>query len=221
MLYKEVIDLYKHPVTDMTGFESSSKTWSDQYILTYLLLTRASLIMEYKRVGFAVPQENYLNLCLSLEDADPIDCPCAPPSNCVWKKTVHKLPRGILDPIVTNLSGSDPYVFTNFDKLRSVRESRVPAVKNTKIYTIKNGYLLIPEDINLKVISIQNVFEDNYEALKVSCNITKDILCNPLNTDFSTDFLLVDNILKKVWGILPQLRGVAPIDQVNNENSIQ
>ncbi len=221
MLYKEVIDLYKHPVADRTGFDSSSRTWSDQYILKYLLITRASLIMEYKRLGLFIPQENYMNLCLSLEDADPVDCPCAPPSNCVWKKTVQKLPRGILDPIVTNISGTVPYIFTNFDKLKSVRESRVPAVKGTKIYTIKNGYLYLPEDINLKAISIQNVFEDNYEALKASCNITIDILCNPLKTEFSTDFIMVDNILKRVWSILPQIRGAAPIDQVNNENSIQ
>lgn len=221
MTYKEIIDLYKHPIADRTGFDSSSKTWSDQYILKYILLVRSTIIQEYKRVGMFIAPENYLTLCIELEDADPVECPCAPPSNCVWKRSVKKIPRGILDPIVTDISGAVPYNFTNFDKLKSVTKSRVPAVRDTKIYTIKNEHLIVPIDVNLKAISLHNVFEDNYEALKASCNITKEILCNPLKTDFTTDYLIVESILKKAWTILPQIRAGAPIDMVNNENSVQ
>lgn len=221
MTYKEIIDLYKHPVADRTGFDSSSKTWSDQYILKYILLVRSTIIQEYKRVGMFIAPENYLTLCIELEDADPVECPCAPPSNCVWKRSVKKIPRGILDPIVTDISGAVPYNFTNFDKLKSVTKSRVPAVRDTKIYTIKNEHLIVPIDVNLKAISLHNVFEDNYEAINLSCNSTTESKCKPLSTEFSTDASLIENIIKRVWGILPQLRGMAPIDQINNENSVQ
>lgn len=216
MKNREVLQMYKHPVIDVTGFESSNNNWSDQYIIKYLLLNKNTLVKELKAAGLDIDRSEAMSLCIKLEDASKVDCPCVPPKDCVWKKSINKLPSLTSEITVTNLTGDVVYSYVNFDKVREVVNSRVPSVRDSKVYTIKNGYLILPTDFLIEAVQITAIFADNYEAIVSSCNVTSEIKCNPLDVLFSPDYDLVSKVVARAWQMLPQVRNMAPADVLNN-----
>lgn len=173
------------------------------------------------RLGSEIPKENYQTFCLKMEEADKIDCPCTPPKDCIWMRSENKLPRYIKDMLVTNISGDYIYSFESWESLQRSTESRVPSIRNSRIYTIKNGYLILPLDVLTKTISISALFEDPYEAHSASCNATTMSICNPFLADFSTDQDTINNIMTRMWQIIPTVRNGAAIDLLNNDNATQ
>lgn len=219
MTYKEVADTYLHPIADKTGYRSINYPWSIEYIVTHLLIARASILKEKIKAGVDIPIENYQTLCFKMMEADKIDCPCAPPKNCIWMRTENKIPRYIKDILVTNISGDTIYSHESWESLQRSTESRIPAIRNSKIYTIKNSYLILPLDVLTKTVSISALWENPYEAESSSCNATTQSICNPLSANLASDSDTINNMLMRTWQILPNLRSTAGVDIINNDTS--
>lgn len=218
MNYKEAADTYLHPIADKTGFRSINFPWSVQYILKYMLIVRTAILKEMQRMGKEIPKENYQTFCFKMEEAEKVDCPCASPNNCIWMKSVNKLPLAIGGPLVTNIAGDVVYSYESWESLKNSTKSRIPAIKNSnKVYTIKNGHIILPLDVNTKVISVSGLFEDPYEAQSASCNADANSKCNPLSAEFTADSDLMNNILMRTWQTLPNIRNGAAIDIINND----
>ncbi len=214
----EVVDLFKHSFADRTGKEPSTFAWSNQAILAYLLNIKAFFIKDMVKKGIELTSQNYLTLCIELEDADVNDCPCAPPSGCIWKRSIKKLPKSLTSNRITTLTGGEEYSFTEWDKAKNKRNSRVPSIrKNDFFYTIKNSHLYLPLDLDTKVINSTAIYENNYEAILASCQVTPNIICNPFNVEFGGDYDEIQAILERAWRILPSVRGLAAIDVINND----
>ena len=219
MNYKQIADTYFHPIADKTGYRSINHPWSIEYIIRHLLIVRTSLLKEMSRLGIDIPKENYQTFCLKMIEAEKIDCPCAPPKGCIWMRSEKKLPRYIKDLLVTNISGDYIYSYESWESLQRSESSRIPAIRNSRLYTIKNGYLILPLDVLTEVISISGLFEDPYEAESSSCNATTQSICNPLLTNWATDQDTTNNILMRTWQTLPNLRNTGGIDLINNDSA--
>lgn len=217
MTYKEVVDTYFHPIADKTGYRSINHPWSVEYIITHLLIVRTSLLKEMIRLGVDIPKENYQTFCFKMVEADKIDCPCAPPKDCIWMRTENKAPRYIKDILVTNIAGDSIYSYESWESLQRSTESRIPAIRNSKIYTIKNGYIILPLDVLTKTISVSGLFENPYEAESASCNATIQSICNPFLADLASDSDTINNMLMRTWQTLPNLRNTGGIDLINND----
>lgn len=222
MTYREVLELFKHPYADQTGEESVDFPWSDQAIINYLLILKSAYLTDLIKSGEDVDHLTYISICMELEDASPRECPCAPPSGCIWVKTVKKAPR-FLDKIrITTIDGNVEYDFVEWNKVSTKTHSRIKSIasKNT-YYTTKNGHIFLPLDIFKKTINITGISEDNYLSLVASCNITPEQLCNPLDTEFGVSSEDLDIILQKAWRLIPSVRGMAAIDLMNNDTANQ
>ena len=221
MTYKEVIELYKHAYADQTGEESVDFPWSDQAILNYLLILKNAHLTDLIKSGQDIDSLSYISVCMDLEEADVRDCPCAPPSGCIWVKTRNKAPRFIDKIRVTNIGGNSEYNFVEWDKVKTKTTSRINSIKSSSdYYTTKNGFIYLPLDIFKKTINITGISEDNYLTLVASCNITPEQLCNPLDTDFGVSSKDLDMILQKAWRLIPSVRGMAAIDLMNNDSAV-
>lgn len=219
MTYKEVIDTYLHPLADKSGFRSVNYPWSDEFLIKYLLIARTTVLKEKIDLGIEIPKENYQTFCLELQEASKADCPCAAPKNCVWMKSINKVPRYIKDILVTNINGDYIYSYESWQSLERSYKSRVPSVRESKLYTIKNGHIILPMEIFIKNITVTGLFEDPYLALISSCNSTPATQCNPLSAGWATDLDTTNVVLTRVSQILPNLRNTGGIDILNNDNS--
>lgn len=221
MTYKEVAELFKHAYADQTGQESVDFPWSDQAIINYLLILKNTWFTDLIKSGNDIDPLSYLSICMELEEVDSRDCPCAPPSGCIWVRTKNKVPRFVDKARVSTIDGEE-YNFVEWDKVKTKTNSRIKSISTSgKYYTSKNGHIYLPLDIFKKTINITGVSEDNYLTLISSCNITPEQLCNPLDTEFGTSSEDLDMILQKAWRLIPSVRGMAAIDLMNNDTANQ
>lgn len=221
--YRKAVEFYKHPPLDISGFNSDDIGWSDQMILDYILDVRAGELKRRAEKG-KVDKHNVQTLpCIELEEVDLVDCPCAPPTGCMWLRSTSELPRLIKTISVTSIDGNINFNSVDWTKFKYKTTSRIKSTQDKKYYTTKDTgkgtYLYILNDSFLKAVSLSGVFEDPYQAVSYpKCGeVDKEVFCNPWDTDIKTDRGLFDIIMRTVWQILPAIRyGSKTADTVND-----
>jgi hypothetical protein len=231
--YRDSVEYFKHVPLDSSGYQSDDLGWSDRVIVEHLLDVRTSEIKQRQLVGIPIDKHNEQTLpCIELEEVDAVDCPCPPPSGCIWLKSNDILPRMISLTSVSSIDGSINFNPVDWTKLKYKVNSRIKSNQKKKYYTTRDTgegtYLYILNDDFLKAVSLTAIFEDPYCAFSFpKCGEQNiEALCNPWNVDIKTDRSIFEAIIRKAWQILLSIRSAAGSDtyndsQDNTKNVIQ
>lgn len=224
--YRQIVHSWRHWPGDKSGFVSDDFSMSDEAILCHLLDTRAEVLRNLQTLGIGLGTQNIQTIpCIELEKTDKSECPCAPPTGCIWLKSKKPIPRYIKLSSVSDIIGAENISFIEWNKVKYKFKSRAKGNKNKKYYTIRDigegSYLYILNDSFLKMVSLSAVFEDPKCAREFGgCGVDSvEIECNPWDTPFILDAGLRNQVLKSAWQTLPAVRRVAEDDR--NSNSLQ
>lgn len=227
--HRLLIEEFKHPPGDVSGYLSDDFSWSDEAIIRYLLDKRTELIKAALSTGKGVSDQVVQPLpCVEVEEHDRNDCPCMPPSGCYWLRTKTEIPKYIKISSVTGVTTSKQmprFSYKRWDTLQYVPTDRIPSVRNGRYWTTKDfgsgRYLYLYGDQFIETITISGIWENPMEAAAFPvCGVqNKEALCNPLDVNIFTDGDLKTNILKLAWQELLPVRQIAQEDRKNNDNS--
>lgn len=223
--FRKAIDEFYHTADDMTGFRSDDPKFNHRAVLELLLAARSATITQARLTGQPLSEHmtQMLN-CVSMELADRSECPCMPPSGCVWMKTKAPVPHMILPISVTDVLANQKFDPKNWRDFPLIKNSRIKSQRKRKYFAYKDTkegmYLYLYNEEFLEQIAVNGIFEDPIAAAQYPSCGKVDIhsMCNPLDLDFKTDRLYVDRILKLAYSSLPAIRAqLADIDTLNND----
>jgi len=226
LTYRDVVDLWKHFVVDRSGHESADSGWSPRALIDHFLIIRSTILKQLVDAGRPIGMQMIQYIpCIKLDAVPSNECPCAPPTGCMWLKSVFPIPNYIALKSVSTYSG-DLISFVKWDKFKyKVKYSRKDTSDTLK-YTIKvidgKNYLYILGDEDLELVSLEGIFEDPYcaDTFPKCTEESKDDVekkCNPWDTPFLLDQSIIPQVLNAAWSTLPQLRSVAGSDIVNDD----
>lgn len=226
---RKVIEKFKHPPLDSSGFLTDDLAWSDESILRDLFEIRSLVVSELIDNGKSVSDQMIQTLnCVELKETDRNECPCNPASGCYWLKSVLPLPKFIKVLSVTGTSAHEKmerFSYIRWDRAQYISKSRTRAQREGLYWTIKDigdsPYLYVYGNTFLERISISGLWENptEVEAFPSCGQRDKNAVCNPLDVDFHTDIKLIDKIIQIAWSKLLPVRQQAPTDIKNNDNT--
>ncbi len=220
--YKEIIYL----ILDELKLSSDDSTFTEEHIL-YLINNYRSFLLKqrYSDIKKQIPDSNYQEICLDLEEVPTMDnCPCI--LDAYFMKSTKKIPT-LMNNSNTKVY-SDIYIqgeipFINKDRMKYVGYNKfIP----TKTYATisSNQYLYLKSFLETIVlvdsIKLYGVFQDALEASKLKCHCDEDtcnISCDPLDNEFPLEISLIPPLVELVVKELS--RSIyAPKDEINNAN---
>lgn len=201
------------------GAPSDNSRLSYRHIYSKLSSIRSQLLQQLASKRKILSERNieYLE-CIQLEQAEPYDCPCAPPSGCVILKSKCKIPRPITTKYgdyiqgVTSIDGSDVYSKTSW--VAKAKKKGNKYTTKTKDFFFKNDYLYITTpsagDLTTTVVTVSGIFTDstdfncdyckecNEENLIIDCtsNLDKEFRIDP-ELEFALVEMTVKSLLEK------------------------
>lgn len=220
---REHIDKFLHYVEDRGGFINDDLSLSKKAIAMDFLSFRSKILKrlhEEKKLTSA----DYQNLpCVELIKADPMKCPCQPPSGCIWLESKEIIPNFIAINSVTSTTGSKTFDHKKWNKFEDSLGGR-SSMGDQDYYTFrvvdKGLRLIILGDIFLKNVTVDGLFHKPYEVCAFpNCGEQDlDALCNPLDQTFSFPSEYDDEICLSVFNKVVNMRRVALPDILNNDN---
>lgn len=152
-------------IADATGKISDETAWSSRLILERLYSIRAQLLQLKHNANQEINQFNLQIIpCIELVKADAHECPCAPPTGCVWRKTKHPIPSFIKMVSLTSIDGRINYDFVPWTrigyKLNSFEETDRKRAYYTFKSTQKGIYAYLVNDEHKKFVTPTGIFED-------------------------------------------------------------
>lgn len=225
--FRTLVEAFKHPPGDATGFVSDDFPWSDEAIIHELLNIRSSILTSAIDGSQRVSQQpvQILN-CIEFEEADRNECPCELPSGCYWSKTKLPIPKYIKISAVNGIVVNEQMPVFNYimwHLIKYIPSARNIAYRKGKYWTTRDTgggrHLYLIGDRFLEKGAVTGVWENPMEAAAFpSCGIQdKQKLCNPLDTEVYTDAELINVILMQAWAKLLPTRQQAPTDKKNND----
>lgn len=202
---RDAISQFKHWVVTPDGKLSDDHPFSNRAIADHLLQTRSSVLQAAMDSGMRLSKENEQVLdCVSLQKVDQAECPCLPPSGCVWLRTIEPIPSDILIRAVTGVvtSGDNPrFEYIEWDQFQYIPTARMKSVREGKYYTLRDtgeGLHMYLYEQNLEAISISGVWYNPMEAAAYPRCGTRDqqAVCNPLDVKFHTDSKFISRIIQ-------------------------
>lgn len=231
---RNAVDYFLHSVGDISGRLSDDHVWSKKYIATSLLESRAIVVKDAIKNNTGISEDMVQGLkCVNLVRVPTQECPCAPPSGCIWLRTEESVPRAIQYISVTDSLGREQYTRKKWTDFKRIGNSRIASAKTKRYYTLKESgqsgknnhhiyiYAREEDQLYLKAITVYGIFGNPIEAAAFeecgSPNI--DAICSPMEVGFYTNEELRDVINKQLILTLPQFRSLAPKDDLNNDKN--
>lgn len=204
----------KHMLSN--GDISDDFRYTDLFIQHLLLVARAKLLKDRLGKYQKVSDNNYQSLCIDLELTKFHNCECISKEySCNILKSKIKIPNYITvsDASSIEVTTIDGTVISPTSKKQFELSGSSITNKATIGWYIFNGYLYITNNIILKTVLVNALFEDTAEAKKCQCeSCTTD--CKDL-----PDFPIDPDLVMYVYDIvIKMLVSKYASDQENNTN---
>lgn len=159
---------------------------------------------------------SYFIPCISMEELDIVECPCAPNAQCTWMRSVEPLPdfKGEKLSMVStvDVGMKDDFGYVAWDSIYDIKNSRRPQRLNHK-YSIRNIagdkylYLHIFDNYKPKKLSVFGPFDDLLEVVQRVQNQCgeKKTVCNFFDTPLDIPQMHRDKIFLKAYQIVKTL----------------
>lgn len=221
---REVINGWIEIVNERQGKLSQDMEWSYRIIYYYLLIYRARFLYERKQKKVPHSRWNIQTIpCISLQEVDRNECPCLPPSGCIWMKSIFPVPRPIYGNYisVTSVLGNKTYEYIRWESFEDILNSRFKAEREKPYHTFKNYgselHLYILSDSDKETVTATLIPEDPLEVLAYpNCGVQTHI-CTPLDQEFVIDAEALPVIYEMMFEKLIRVRAIAPPELFNNE----
>lgn len=219
---REYIDRFMHYAETREGFLSDDYTLSKKAVAKDLLAVRAKLLKREHSSG-DLNITAYQELpCVEFTLADPMKCPCRPPSGCYWLESCHEIPEFIAISHVVSTTASREFTMKGWKNLKESLGGRSKMGKKD-FYTFrkvgKNVKLVILTDQHLKDVTLEGIAVRPYEF----CSFPKcgkvdiEALCNPLDQEFAFPSDLDEELFLFTMQEIYRMRAVAKRDLKNND----
>lgn len=224
MTIREVINGWLELVNERQGRLSQDMEWSYRLIYYYLLLYRAKIIQEKRAKKQDISRWNIQTIpCITLIEVDKSDCPCAPPSGCIWLKSKYPAIRPIPGKYisVTSILGNKTYEYLRWDSVEDTLNSRFKAEREKAYYTLKdmgdksNIYLI--SDNNKELVSATGIMEDPLEVIGYPNCGKENYICSPMDEQFVVDRAMLPTIYELMFDRLLKVKSLSQPELLNNE----
>jgi hypothetical protein len=166
--------------------------------------------------------------CVNLKKADAVECECAPPSGCVYKRTIVPLPKLHENTTISvfSLDGYTKYDLIDSKLIKSYGNNPIAKNKLNNVFFIRttNGLsnLYLIEDTqktNISAVMVIAAPVDLIEALTYS-NCNTDVKnCNYLDAEFISDPHIISLIYTKMTELLQRYQPFKIQDPINNDSN--
>jgi len=212
-------------IGDPTGRISDDTGWSSSLILDRLYKTRSEVLKNKMRANETInPQNIQQHPCVKLVKADKHECPCAPPTGCVWMKTFIAMPPFLSMLSVTSIDGSIKYDYVPWNRTRHVLESMLPQERNLPYYTqktVKDGiYFYLVNDKHKKYITPIGIWSDPRQVqLAPDCKGNYPKCPRILDLQFVIDPDVEELVFSTVTERLKIGRSGVPAESINDDRA--
>jgi len=153
------------------GVQSDDSRLTSRHIYNKLVGARARILSEELKVKQKLGNWNYQTLpCVELIETPKHECACLPTQGCNYLRTKEKLPKtftGKDKPIIQSVTTIDGnIIFSETTWLEKKYKKFNKYTSNKPDYYIKNNYLYITSNSDLRIISITAVFENPLDVYK-------------------------------------------------------
>lgn len=214
MKLREHIDAFRLYLSDSTGRPSDDITHPNR-LIAYEIIGAANTILggiDKKELKLIAP-----TICVSLKEADIVECPCAPDSGCTYMKSIVKIPDIMGLPLdVSFADASQTYTYIEWNKMQHAVKSRTQASRQGSYYTFKklseetHLYVYHRKNVtNLKTVQVTAIPLDPIEWAKVDCNGAK-FDCNPMDVQLTIPEKYRQQVFQQVMqkiGVVAQIQG--------------
>ena len=217
-----MIDMFLHYVEDRGGYLDDSLSLSKMAIGINLLNFRAKILKRLDLQGLLTAADYQPLPCVELIPADPMKCPCQPPSGCIWLESKEILPEFIKLHSVTSTTAKRRFLAKEWHLLEDSLGGRSKMGKKDYYTTrrIDKGLrLVILTDDFLKSVTVDGLFNRPYEAcaFPVCGEVDLGAQCNPLDQIFSLPAEYLDEVCLMTFNKIATLRQKATVDLLNND----
>lgn len=221
---RDVINGWLEMATEKQGKLSQDKPWSHRLIYYYLIMYRSRLLWDKKQKKLPISRNTFATIkCIEMETIDMNECPCIPPSGCMFLKSKENIPidiTGIYNS-VTSILGNKTYEYIRWDEFEEKLNSRFKAERERPYYTIKGygglSYLYILADNDKEVVSATILPEDPLDVLRFpNCGIEVQV-CDPLDREFIIDAELIPILYELTFDKLIKVKSTTEPELFNNE----
>ncbi len=186
------------------GIQSDDSNLTPRHIYNKMLTVRVKLINQKASKKQKINQWNYQTIpCAELIKAPLYECECLPLIDCnKVLKTKQRLPKPLtnfnnhLIQSVTSLDGS--IIFSEISWQQKTYKSGNKYTSKKPDYYIKDNFLYITDENEIKAITITGIFEDPLEADKYPnfCDKENDDCLSPLERVFPMDYDQIDTLVE-------------------------
>jgi hypothetical protein len=223
MKLREHIDAFRLYLSDSTGRPSDDITHPNR-LIGYEIVSAANATLksiDKKELKLIAP-----TICISLKEADIVECPCAPSSGCTYMRSILSIPEIMGLPIdISFADASKTYTYIEWNKMQHALSSRTQAVKQGSYYTFKklaeeiHLYVYHRKDVtSLKTVQVTAIPLDPIEWAKADCNGAK-FDCNPMDVQLTIPETYRPQVFQAVMqklGVVLQIQGGKP-DLINDD----
>ncbi len=223
--FRTAVESFLTYVGDYSGRLSDENGWSPQSIVHKLLESRTMAIMRAKKEFGEISQSMRQVIdCIEMIEVDQVECPCAPPSGCMWLKSKNPIPNPIILDFVSDVKGDSVFTKTTWDQVKYIKHSRIRSKRTRRHYLLResNGgdvYLYVLNDKFTPAFTMRGVFYNPIDVARFE-ECDKDVSeakCSPLDVKFSTDLNLRDEVFRLTYASIVPLKYQAPTDDLNND----
>lgn len=214
---------------DRSGIPIADSGWSSRAIYAAAISARNKMIDRDQKRS---PNNLYRNLrrsigCIPLVDANAEDCPCPPPSGCIWKRTKYEVPFTLGEIISVNSIGGNleqmrNYTFVDWYALRYVKASRFQGEQERAYASLRNKHIWLFTNEYEEYVSVTGVWAyplqyQTYPACDGSVS-----RCTPyLDYEFIIEPAHEQDIIQLTLAELAALKSVGAFDSRNDTQPAQ
>lgn len=216
------------PLYDFSGTPSDDSSISFREIIADYHKFRSLFVHRDLKTNISrVHKDLYQTLpCLELERASVSDCPCVPPSACVWKRTVLEVPTPIDKFLKVTSAGNTleqirNYQYIDWDSFYLVQHSPFKEEREAAYYTVKNRriYLIMGEKDHEQFLSVTAVFDNPIAVHRMpNCEGDVDLCTADVDIEVIVDPARFTEIVTAIQSAQAQKRGALPVMDDQNDD---
>lgn len=215
MTYREIV----YFCLDELKLSSDDSIFTEDHIIFLANKYRNYLLQQqYSSIKKPIPASNYQTICLDLEESSTDDL-----CDNTYLKSTTQIPNTLCigNPRVHSIDYyAGEITFISRDRMKYVGHNKW--LKNIIYCSISpDNYLYLtstnPQYLYLDKVEFTAVFEDSSKAAELSCEGSKENICDPLDKDFPLEDALVPALIDL---IIKELRPAVytPSDEENDAN---
>lgn len=237
---RHAVEAFKIFFEDRTGRPSSSMIYPSKLIYFFLKMYRNKVSYEDRYIKARSNEDLNVELtipCVSLEEVDQVECPCAPASGCSFFKSTHPLPRMLNGmPNSVTLIKKDgkqknygAFTYVDWYNFEDKINGRVRAQATQPYFTMKNinsqrhlyVYANVEEYSSLQAVAVAGNFSDPLEVASFPvCGKELKELCSPMDEEFVIEEEIQSKVFELTYAALSGFKNASTgIDLLNNNNN--